>query len=147
MKAIGIDYGEVRIGIAMSDPLGMIASGVGTFQRKTDEQLIRDIAELCKKENVNRVVLGYPLNMNGTEGKKALEVKSFKESLEKSISIPVILWDERLTTAAVNRVMISASASRRKRREKSDKLAAQLILQGYLDSVRIGDSDDEAEIE
>ena len=134
MKILGLDVGEKRIGIAISDAMGVIALGVETFYREEENGIIEKLRSIIKTESVTAIVVGLPLNMNGTEGPKAKEAKDFAEKLKKEIGLPVTLWDERLSTAEVERLMISAGASRAKRKKKIDKLAAQVILQGYLDS-------------
>ena len=134
MKILGLDIGEKRIGIAISDALGIIAQGLETFYRENPPGIIEKLRKIVKEEGVSAIVVGLPLNMDGTEGPKAKEAINFANELKKEIELPVKLWDERLSTVEVERLMISAGASRAKRKKKIDKLAAQVILQGYLDS-------------
>jgi len=134
MKILGLDIGEKRIGIAISDALGIIAQGLETFYRENPPGIIEKLRKIVKEEGVSAIVVGLPLNMDGTEGPKAKEAINFADELKKEIGLPVKLWDERLSTVEVEKLMISAGASRAKRKKKIDKLAAQVILQGYLDS-------------
>lgn len=135
MKILGLDIGSKRIGVAVSDALGIIANGLETIQRENENNVIECIKGIVLKEGVNEIVVGLPLNMDGSEGPKAKEAISFSDKLKTTLGISIKLWDERLTTLEAERVMIAANTSRSKRKKKVDKLAAQLILQGYLDSV------------
>lgn len=138
MKTLALDLGERRIGVAISDPMGIIAQGYGTLDgRDEPSEIIGKLKEIITMESVNEVVVGLPLNMDGSEGRKAKEVLEFAEKLRTDLGIVVKTQDERLTTMQVERVMIEADTSRDKRRKKIDKLAAQVILQTYLDSVNI----------
>jgi len=136
MKILAIDLGEVRVGFAESDALGITAQGLESYYIKDHEDLIRHVQDIRDRDEIAEIVIGLPLNMDGSEGKKAIEARDFAAKLNSALGVPVHLWDERLTTAAVQRVMIHANTSRQKRKNKIDKLAAQLILQGYLDSRR-----------
>ncbi|MDP3730303.1 MAG: Holliday junction resolvase RuvX [Candidatus Omnitrophota bacterium] len=131
---MGLDFGTKRIGVAVSDELLLTAQGLDTIQRKelkSDLALIKGIAD---SNGVSEVIVGLPLNMNGTYSEKTKEAVSFVGELEKVISVPVRTWDERLTSAQADRAMLEGDISRRKRRKLSDRLAAQIILQSYLDS-------------
>lgn len=134
MRWLSIDFGEKRIGIAVSDPLAITAQGVTVIQRnqsiKKDLELIRQMVHTYE---VNSIVLGLPKNMNGTEGPVAEKVRRFGALLEKELEIKIIYWDERLSTSSAQRVMIDADVSRKKRKEKIDQVAAVIILQNYLD--------------
>jgi putative Holliday junction resolvase len=135
---MGIDYGEKTIGIAISDSLGWIAQGVETIRRKEEDNLkesIERIKALVDQYNVEKIVLGLPKNMNNTLGFRAEKTLKFKEKLEKAISLPIILWDERLSTKAAENILLEADLSRGKRKKIIDKMAAVYILQGYLDSI------------
>ena len=130
MRIIGLDIGSKRIGVAMSDELGITAQPLETIKAQDLEKVV----ELVKEHEAKELVVGLPLNMNGSEGPKAKEVISLVDSLKQKVSVPVKMWDERLTTMAVEKELIRADVSRRKRKKVVDKLAAQLILQSYLDS-------------
>ena len=125
-----MDVGSKRTGVAISDELGVTAQALETVDSKKTDRLFQLIGEYKPEE----IVVGLPLNMNGSEGPGAKEVISFVEVLKKDLSIPIKMWDERLTTMQVEKTLIGAGVSRRKRRKAVDKLAAQLILQSYLDS-------------
>lgn len=136
MRWLGLDYGERRIGVAVSDPLSITAQGVSVIERggsvKKDLELIQNIIHTYE---VNGIVLGLPKNMNGTEGAAAEKVRDFGRLLEEKSSLKVIYWDERLSTCSAQRVMIDADISRRKRKAHVDRLAAIIILQNYLDFI------------
>ncbi|MBW2039718.1 MAG: Holliday junction resolvase RuvX [Deltaproteobacteria bacterium] len=135
MKILGLDVGEKRIGIAISDELGWTAQGLKVLDRRGIEDDLREIKELIATAEVSEVVVGFPKNMDGSVGEVAQRVLSFVRKMEESLSVPIILWDERWTTAEVTRLLLKADLSRKKRRKVVDKLAAALILQGYLDSL------------
>ena len=136
MRILAIDFGEKRIGLALSDPLGFTAQGLETLQRQNMRQVIASIVDLVKKNDVSEIVVGLPVNMDGTKGFKAEEVMKFKSQLEPAAGVPVKTWDERLTSREANRLMIEEGLSRKKQRENSDRLAATLILQNYLEFCR-----------
>nr|WP_297199532.1 Holliday junction resolvase RuvX [Thermanaeromonas sp.] len=131
---MGLDVGEKNIGVAVSDPLGWTAQGVTTIRRRGKlEEDLEAILRLAKEYRVERVVVGLPRNMNGSLGPQARKVLEFIEALEERLQLPVVPWDERLTTSAAERVLITADLSRRRRKSVIDRLAAVLILQSYLD--------------
>jgi len=132
MRILCLDVGEKNIGVAVSDPLGLTAQGVSVIRRSGLKKDLDSIRQLLDKYEIEKVIMGLPLNMNGTVGKKAKEVLDFKGFLEKNISVPVLTWDERLTTAAANRTLLEADVSRAKRKKVADKLAAVFILESYL---------------
>jgi putative Holliday junction resolvase len=135
---MGIDYGEKTIGIAVSDAFGWTAQGIETIKRKEEDNLkesIERIKALVQEYNVEKIVLGLPKNMNNSLGFRAEKTLKFKEKLEKVLSIPIVLWDERLSTKAAENILLEADLSRKKRKEVIDKMAAVYILQGYLDSL------------
>lgn len=138
MRYIGLDLGNRTCGVAISDPTGMIATAVDTvrFREKDLQKCLECVIMLIEQKNAQKVVLGYPINMNGTLGPQSEYVLEFKKMLEDSTGLEVILYDERLTSVEVNKIMISADLSRNKRKTKVDTLAATLILQSYLDSKR-----------
>lgn len=131
MRTLGIDHGSVRVGLALSDELGMLATPLETVEAP---RALKRIRELIAEKRITRVVVGLPRNMDGSYGPKAEEVRRFADSLKTALSIEVHLWDERLTTLGVERMLIEADVSRKRRKEVVDKLAAQQILQGWLDA-------------
>lgn len=136
MRIIGLDLGRRTCGVAISDPMGIIANAVETIRfRENDLQKCLECVIIhIRERSAQKVVLGYPINMNGTLGPQSEYVLEFKKMLEEAIDIEVVLYDERLTSVEVNKIMISADLSRNKRKSKVDTLAATLILQSYLDS-------------
>ena len=138
MRILGLDYGSKTVGVAVSDPLGLTAQGVETIWRKQENKLRQTLArieELISEYQVERIVLGYPKNMNNTKGERAEKSLEFQQMLERRTGLPVIMWDERLTTVEANRTLMEASVRRENRKQYMDKLAAVFILQGYLDSL------------
>lgn len=136
MRLMGLDYGSKTVGVAVSDPLGLTAQGVETVWRKQENKLRQTMArieELISEYQVERIVLGYPKNMNNTVGERAVKSLEFKEKLEKRTGLPVVMWDERLTTVSANRVLMETGVRRENRKEHVDEIAAVFILQGYLD--------------
>ena len=136
MRVMGLDIGTKRIGVAISDELLITAQGMESIMASEPAEDIRKIAEIAERNGVEEIVVGLPLNMNGTQSKKTAEVVAFIEKLRSSVKVPVKTWDERLTSVQADRAMLEADLSRKRRKELSDRLAAQLILQGYLDSKR-----------
>ncbi|PAF14739.1 Holliday junction resolvase RuvX [Shouchella clausii] len=132
---MGLDVGTKTIGVAISDAFGWTAQGLPTIQRSEDDpnRDFEALAELIKENDVQKVVIGYPKNMNGTVGESATRSEAFAQTLEQRCNVQTVLWDERLTTAAAQRVLIDADVSRKKRKKAVDKMAAVFILQGYLD--------------
>ena len=133
MRIMGLDVGEKRIGIAISDPMGWTAQGHSVLQRSVLEIDIKNINQLCQEYEVEIIVIGLPRNMDGSIGPKALEVQEFAQLLENSLGINIAYWDERLTTKSAERVLIEADLSRRRRKQVIDKMAAVYIFQAYLD--------------
>jgi len=134
MRFLGLDIGSKRIGIALSDELGITAQGLPTLLCATPKKDIQKLLEIVSQHKVEKIVVGLPKNMDGTLGKSAEQVLTFIEVMKGKTAIPVEVWDERLSTVAVNRTLISANVSRRRRKDVVDKLAAVYILQGFLDS-------------
>lgn len=132
MRILGLDFGSKRIGVAISDSLGITAQGLDVIEKGEGEEAIEYIKGVVAREGISEIVVGLPLNMNGSHGPKAQEAEAFAASLREKLGLPVRLWDERLSTMEVERVMIAGGASRNKRKKKKDKLAAQVILQSYL---------------
>ncbi len=137
MRILSLDLGEKRIGVAVSDPLGFTAQGLDTLVGQTKEQVLARLKDICKEYKVVELVVGLPRNMNGTLGPKAEHTMRWVSLLEKELSIPVVTWDERLTSKEAGRLMIEEGLSRSKQRASSDRLAATLILQNYLEFKRI----------
>ena len=138
MRILGLDYGSKTVGVAVSDPLGLTAQAVETIWRKQETHLRQTLAridELAAEYQVERIVLGYPKNMNNTIGERAEKALEFQQMLEKRTGLQVIMWDERLTTVEANRTLMEASVRRENRKKYLDQLAAVFILQGYLDSL------------
>ncbi|MFZ5626401.1 MAG: Holliday junction resolvase RuvX [Bacillota bacterium] len=136
MRIMGLDVGDKTIGIALSDPLGWTAQPLKVLRRTSLQQDLAELARLCQEQEVGKIVVGLPRNMNGTYGPRAQLVMEFKEKLEKVLGLPVETWDERLSTLAAERTLLAADVSRARRKQVVDKLAAVVILQGYLDRQR-----------
>ena len=140
MRCLGLDLGSKTLGIAISDRTNFIASVYTTIFFKDEDysSLIEPLKEIIEKEDIDTLVLGLPKNMNNSLGTRAMITLEFKEMLEKSFSLPVIMEDERLTSVISNNILISANVSRNKRKKKVDGMAAEIILQGYLDKLKRG---------
>ena len=137
MRVLGLDYGSKTVGVAVSDPLGLTAQGVETVWRKQENKLRRTLArieEIISEYQVTEIVLGYPKNMNNTVGERAEKSLEFKEMLERRTGLPVIMWDERLTTMAADRTLEETGVHQEDRKQDLDQGAAVFILQGYLDA-------------
>lgn len=140
LRILGLDFGSKTVGVAVSDELLLTAQGVEIIRRQSPNKLRQSLArieELIEKYGVERIVLGYPKNMNNTEGERCEKTKEFKEMLERRTGLSVILWDERLTTVAADRHMIESGIRREDRKKYVDEIAAVFILQGYLDSLHM----------
>ena len=136
IRILGVDYGRKRTGMAISDPLGITAQPMPTIQGLTDEKLLHKIAEIVAQRGVSEVVVGLPWAMDGTLGASGAKVTVFVENLREVLSCPVQVEDERLTTMMADRALAAMGESPRVRKKKLDRVAAQLILQGYLDRTR-----------
>ena len=135
MRVMSLDVGTRTIGIAVSDLLGMIAGGVETIRRTSEEKDFEQLAQLIKEQEATTLVVGYPKNMNGTIGERAQMCEEFAAKLrERFPGVEVVLWDERLSTVAAEKVLVDADMRRKKRRQVIDMMAAVVILQNYLDS-------------
>ncbi len=137
MRIMGLDFGTKTVGVAISDPLLITAQGKEIIRRDKPSKLRQTLArieELIANEEVSEIVLGYPKNMNNTEGDRVEATKEFKEMLERRTGLQVTLWDERLTTVAADKYMMDAGIRRENRKDYVDEIAAVFILQGYLDS-------------
>ncbi|GAB4530822.1 MAG: Holliday junction resolvase RuvX [Roseibium sp.] len=132
-RLIGLDLGTKTIGLALSDLGRGIASPMETIRRKKFTQDAEKLLEICSKQEVGGIVLGLPLNMDGSEGPRAQATRAFARNLSQKTDLPITYWDERLSTAAVTRTLLEADSSRAKRAEAVDKMAAAFILQGFLD--------------
>ncbi len=131
---MGLDVGSRRIGIAISDPLGITAQGLETLQRQNKKEDYRRLGALIEQYRVAEIVVGYPLRMSGAEGTQAEKMQAFAEELRKRFKIPVHLWDERLTSAEANRVLRESAMSIKRRGEAVDRMAAILILQSWMEA-------------
>lgn len=137
IRIMGLDFGSKTVGVAVSDPLGITAQGIEIVRRTSENKLRKTLArieELVAEYEVTEIVLGFPKNMNNTIGERAEKSLAFKEMLERRTGLPVVMWDERLTTVAANRTLIESGVRRENRKDYVDMLAAVYILQGYLDS-------------
>ena len=136
MRILGLDYGSKTMGVAVSDPLGFTAQGVEIIRRKSENKMRQTLArieELIAQYQVEEIVLGLPKNMNNTLGDRAEKSLELTETLERRTGLPVVMWDERLTTVSANRVLMETGVRRENRKEHVDEIAAVFILQGYLD--------------
>ena len=140
MRVLGLDYGSKTVGVAVSDALGLTAQGLETIVRKEENKLRQTCARieaLISEYQITAVVLGYPKNMNNTVGERAQKALEFKEMIERRTGLPVVMWDERLTTVEAERTLMEAGVRRENRKQYLDQLAAVFILQGYLDSLSV----------
>lgn len=144
MRVLGLDYGTKTVGVAVSDPLEITAQPLETIERKSAgklrqtlariEAIIEEYGAAGQQEKIEKIVLGYPKNMNNTEGDRCEATVSFKNDLERRTGLEVVLWDERLTTVEVERILMDSGVRRENRKTYIDKMAAAVILQNYLDS-------------
>ncbi|MDH5738993.1 MAG: Holliday junction resolvase RuvX [Nitrospira sp.] len=133
-RILALDYGTKRIGVALSDELRWTAQPLETFERRALDWDVAHIATLVSSHDVERVVLGFPLQLDGRQGPAVLAMRVFAEKLEAGISVPIILWDERMTTKAAEDLLIAADVSRKKRKGVVDRIAAAILLQSYLEA-------------
>ncbi|MDE7252738.1 MAG: Holliday junction resolvase RuvX [Acetatifactor sp.] len=146
MRIMGLDFGSKTVGVAVSDPLLLTAQGVEIIRRKEENKLRRTLArieELIEEYEVEELVLGLPKHLNGSEGVRVELTEEFRDKLERRTGLPVVMWDERLTTVSADRTMMEAGIRREHRKEYVDKLAAVFILQGYLDRKRFDEDRNE----
>ncbi len=136
MRILGIDYGEKRIGLALSDAANIIARSLKVLNRDRSGNWLEEIRTIVSENKIEKIVLGLPKNMNGSIGEKGKEVLAFVKVLEKVVNVPIVTWDERLTTVSAEKVLLQAELSRKKRKGIRDRLSASIILQNYLDSIR-----------
>lgn len=137
-RVLGLDVGLRRIGLAVSDSLGITAQGLETLQRRNKRQDFEKLRAIVEQYAITGFVVGYPLRMNGAEGAQAGKIKEFAEELEKRFHLPVHLWDERLTSAEANRILRESEMSIQRRAAAVDRMAAVLILQSWMEAQRIG---------
>ena len=137
MRIMGLDYGSKTVGVAVSDALLLTALAVETISRPQETKLRRTLArieELCREYEIEKIILGFPKNMNNTIGDRAEKSLEFAEMLKRRTGLPVVMWDERLTTVAAERTLMESGVRREHRKEHIDQIAAVFILQGYLDA-------------
>jgi putative Holliday junction resolvase len=134
MRTLGIDHGEKRVGLAISDEDGQFAQPRSTLARKNPDELLRTIAGIVKDEHVEEIVVGLPLHLDGSVGASARRAQRFADRLKALTELPVIMWDERMTTALAERALDEAGVKRRNQKDKIDRVAAAILLQSYLDS-------------
>jgi len=135
-RILGIDLGEKRIGLALSDPSGIIAAPIGKIEYQDDEQLIREIEKLVKESEVSELVVGNPIRGSGAKGRPAQRAEDFARILKDRLGLPVHLWDERMSTIAAEKSLLEGDLSRSKRKQIRDQVSASIILQGFLESRR-----------
>jgi putative Holliday junction resolvase len=133
MRYLGLDVGDRHIGVALSDETATIASGLSTLERTGPRKDVRAVAELVRRHDAGEVVVGLPRRLDGTVGEQARKVLAFMDALRATLRVPVVPWDERLTTVMASDALIAGGVSRRQRKAVVDKVAAILILQNYLD--------------
>ena len=141
-RMIGLDFGSKTVGVAVSDPLGITAQPLETVTRSSENKLRRTLArieEIIRQYDAKKIILGYPKNMNDTEGERVRKTLAFKESLERRTGLPVQLWAERLSTVASEKIPIESDIRRENRKTYVDQIAAAIILQGYLDYLAFQD--------
>ena len=141
MRIMAIDYGDAHTGIAISDPTGLLAGYTTTIDAYTPEKVIAGIEPLIQSYGVERLVLGCPKNMDGSEGPRAEKSRAFKALLEEKTGLQVVLWDERRTTIDAHNILFNAGKNAKKRKKCVDAVAASLILEGYLIRLRCGGTD------
>ena len=133
MRSLGIDFGDARIGLAISDPIGFFASGLETYNRKNLQADLQHIINLIKEKDVKTLVVGLPINMDGSQGIRVEKTKEFCEEIKKLVNIEIVYIDERLTTVQAEKMLIEQDVRREDRKKVIDKVAATIILQSYLD--------------
>ena len=131
---LGVDYGLVRVGLAVSDAAGLTAQPVGVFPAANAENLLAEMQRVMSERDIRKIVVGLPLNMDGSEGPAAQSARQFAAFLSERLAVEVVLWDERLSTFQADRSMLDRDLSRKKRAQRRDAIAAQFILQSYLDA-------------
>lgn len=137
-RILALDPGSKRIGVALSDEFGWTAQPLETYERRSVAEDVAHIQQLVRQHDVGRVVMGLPIRMDGRAGPEAESARLFLESLERALDVPVIAWDERLTSKAAEKMLIEADVSRKKRKGAVDRVAAAILLQSYLESLSSG---------
>ena len=137
MRVMAIDYGDAHTGVALSDPTGLLAGFTTTIHSRREEVVLEELAKLARDHQVEEVVMGFPRNMDGTEGPRAQLYRDFAVRLEEASGTPIILWDERRTTVAAHQLLFNQGKDGRKRKKIVDAVAASLILENYLDYKRL----------
>ena len=135
---MAIDYGDAHTGVALSDPTGFLAGETLTIHSRREEEVLARLAQVVKERRVEEIVMGFPRNMDGTEGPRAQLYRAFAARVEEVCGLPVVLWDERRTTVDAHRILQGAGQNAKKRKKTVDAVAASLILEGYLDFRRMG---------
>jgi len=141
MRYLGLDVGDVRIGVALSDETATLATGLDTIRRVGPRKDVRAVAELARRHEVGEVVTGLPRRLDGELGPQAQKVLAFMDALREVVKVPVVPWDERFTSALANQTLIEADVSRRGRKAVVDKVSAILILQNYLDYRKVAEAE------
>jgi putative Holliday junction resolvase len=136
VRIMGLDIGSHTIGVAISDELRITAQGLKTIRRRSKEEDFEEIIGIIDQFNIGKIVVGLPKNMNGTLGKQAEMVLQWIKAIREKVDLPIVTWDERFSTVEASRVLLEADLSRRKRKKAIDKLAAVIILQGYIEKDR-----------
>jgi putative Holliday junction resolvase len=137
-RLIGIDVGTKRFGVAVSDPLKMFASPHEVIKATGDKHALQEVVRICAEQEAEKLVVGLPLNMDGSRGPAAERVETLVEKLKTLVDVPVVLWDERLTTKTAEAALIEADTRRERRKDLVDKIAAQVLLQHYIDAHHVG---------
>ena len=138
LRVMAIDYGDAHTGVALSDPTGFLAGETLTIHSRREEEVLARLAQVVKERRVEEIVMGFPRNMDGTEGPRAQLYRAFAARVEEVCGLPVVLWDERRTTVDAHRILQGAGQNAKKRKKTVDAVAASLILEGYLDFRRMG---------
>ena len=137
MRVMAVDYGDAHTGVALSDPTGLLAGTVTTIHSRKAEVVLEELARLAEEYRAEELVMGFPRNMDGTEGPRAQLYREFAARLEERTGMKVVLWDERRTTVDAHRILFEAGKNAKKRKETVDAVAASLILEGYLNAKRL----------
>lgn len=137
MRIMAIDYGDAHTGVALSDPTGLLTGTTTTIHSRKSEVVLAELARLARENRAEELVMGFPRNMDGTEGPRAQLYRDFAAQVEEATGLQVVLWDERRTTVDAHRILFQAGQNAKKRKKTVDAVAASLILEGYLDFKRI----------
>ena len=137
MRIMAIDYGDAHTGVALSDPTGFLAGSATTIHSRKEEVVLSELARMVRENQVDELVMGFPRNMDGTEGPRAELYRAFAGKVEEATGLKVVLWDERRTTVDAHRILFEAGKNAKKRKKTVDAVAASLILEGYLDFKRM----------